>query len=84
MTNRPLTSGDKIAAALHDAILYAPPEEQCDLFSAISEFRLKYHRSYDAVRRQPFTRKLLDAILEVAEEIDARYEEEASRIVVTK
>jgi hypothetical protein len=72
MNIRPMTGGEKIAAALYNALIEAPLEEQQELFAALDEYRTKYFRSYDAVRKQPFARKLLGAIDDVAREIDYR------------
>ena len=58
------TSGDKIAEALFDCLTESGAQDLFSLEDEIREFKTKYWRSYDAVKKQPFTRKLLDAIEE--------------------
>jgi hypothetical protein len=59
------TSGsDKIAEVLFDALIETPDEQLGALRAALEEFKQNYHRSYDGVRKQPFCRKMIDAIEE--------------------
>jgi hypothetical protein len=60
-----MTSSEKIAEALFEALLECPDPELDALTAAVDEFKSKFTRSWVHVRQQPFCRNLLDAIDEV-------------------
>lgn len=72
------TSGDKIAEALHDALCDSSIEDMLLLKAEVNAFKKTYRRSYDGVKKQPFCRKLLDAIEEAIDLADLAATEEPS------
>ncbi len=62
-----MTSGDRIAAALHDALFDCDGGSLALLHDEIITFRQTYPRSYEGVKKHPFARKLLEAIEEAIE-----------------
>ena len=59
-----VTCGDRISEALFDALVDSDDNALTELYGAIDEFRMKHPHAYHAVRKQPFARKLIDAIEE--------------------
>jgi hypothetical protein len=55
-----MTSGDRIAEALFDALTGGGDVDQ--LHRIVEEFRAKHSRTYHDVCQQPFARKLINAI----------------------
>jgi hypothetical protein len=59
-----MNASDKIAMALQVIIENASPEDRQALHDAIGEYVVAYPRSFRDVTRQPFARKLIEAIQE--------------------
>ena len=57
-----ISRSDNVMEALFDVILEAPDYDRNKLFDAMKTFREEVSRSYAAVRKQPFARKMIDAI----------------------
>jgi len=57
-----MTSGDKIAEALFDAL--TSNGDSSALYVEVSAFKKKYPNTYNQIKKQPFARKLLEAIEE--------------------
>lgn len=57
-----VTSSEKIADALTSALLESDEYARNELFAELRAFRTTYRRSYDGVKKQPFARRLIDAI----------------------
>jgi hypothetical protein len=61
------TSGDKISEALFNALTTCERGDLAELEGTLKAFKETFHRSYDGVRKQPFARKLIDAMEEAIE-----------------
>ena len=59
-----MSMGEKISEALFACLIESPEEHQRKLFEEIEEFKTKYRRSYNGVRRQPFACHIIDSIEE--------------------
>jgi hypothetical protein len=59
-----MTNSDTIAELLFEILSDAPDDKANLLFAALEDFKTKTHRSYDGVRKQAFSRKMVDAMEE--------------------
>lgn len=57
-----LSSSEKIAEALTEALMTAADSDIEALGKELEEFKTRFFRSYQGVRQQPFARHLIDAI----------------------
>jgi len=57
-----ISSGDRISAALYEALNCTTHEASSCLSAELARFKAKYPVSYREVCKQPFARKLIEAI----------------------